>query len=188
VKRFDKKEKLLNKFIFGIYKRKMSDEDVCYTTDQVKKVRTLCIIAIVVWIVLYIILGIFRLPDPYYIFKILLIIPIIILIIAYINAPKLSASVENVIIKFNYISVGLVVIFPLFQWIYANHTCGKPTKAIYLKVLLTGVAFSFISMYDLWFPKSGMIIFKHLKSIAQTFAITLILIALYAYYIISSSI
>ncbi len=171
-----------------IKKERMTDEDICYSPDQVRKVRTLCIIAIIVWIVIYIILGIFRLPDPYYIFKILLIVPIIILIIAFINAPKLSASVENVIIKFNYISVGLVVIFPLFQWIYANNTCGKPTKTIYLKVLLTGVAFSFISMYDLWFPKGDMTLFKHLKSTAQTFAITLILIALYAYYIISSSI
>lgn len=166
----------------------MNSEDICYTTDQVKKVKTLCIIAIIVWIVIYIILGIHTLPDPYYIFKILLIVPIIIFIIAFINAPKLSDNVENVIIKFNYISVGLVVIFPLFQWIYANHTCSKPTRGIYLKVLLTGIAFSFISMYDLWFPKSEMTLFKHIKSISQTYAITLILIALYAYYIISSSI
>ena len=156
------------------------EDNIPYTPQQVKVVRVLYFIAAVFWIWLLIWIGIFKLPDKNGLFKVILIIPLIVFLIAFICAPKLHNKLEGTVIRLNYISVGLVILFPILTWMYNNSNCSG--KSVLLTLSIAGLAFSLLSMFDLWLPDKWIFFLKHWKSICQTLSLGLILASLYFFY------
>ena len=148
-----------------------------YTPSEVKGVRILYVVSAVLWLIVCNTMGIFSLPDPLGLYKFLILLPLAMFAVAAFNATAISRNVENVIIKFNYLSVGLAIVSFLFSK-HVGHSHGP-----FLKIMIFAFFATIASMYDLWLPEKYMVLFKHGKSVLQTFSLTLVLMGLYSYYL-----
>lgn len=141
-------------------------------------VQWVYIIAIVLWIILIIMLRLYEKND--WLCWIMIIIPIILFIIGYINAKDITPDVEGSVFQSDYLSLGLIIIVPLLTWI--NKDYGGDRRR-FIAILVSAVILNLISMIDLWLPARWLSVVKHAKSVLQTMSVFLIIYALYQYYL-----
>lgn len=166
----------------------MSDYGVCYaptfteraykpyTPNKIRYIQTLYIIAGIIWASIILIMGLYR-TDV--IGLIILTIPFIIFIIGYYNASVMTPEIEEIVFKSNYLSVGLLVVIPLFTWLGKHH---DEDRGHFIGIITLGVILSMISLLDFWVKRGWMSVIKHLKSVLQTMALTLFILAFYVFY------
>lgn len=163
-------------------REEISQESRVYDPTEAKGIRVLYVVAGVLWLILCTSLGIFRLPDPLGVYRMLFLLPLIVFAVAMLNAGRISRVVENLIIKFNYLSVGLAIVFPFFSWLFSKY--NGHSRGTFLRIMIAAFFSTILSMYDLWLPERHMHFYKHGKSVLQTFSLTLILMGLYTYYLV----
>lgn len=166
----------------------MSDYGVCYapifndrstkpyTENKIRYIQTLYIIAAIVWASVILIMHLYR-TDV--IGLLILTIPFIIFAIGYYNASVMTPEIEDIIFKTNYLSVGLLVVIPLFTWLGKHHDADR---GHFIGIITLGVVLSMISLLDFWVKRGWMSVIKHLKSVLQTMALTLFILAFYIFY------
>ena len=92
---------------------------------------------------------------------------------------------EDVLYRFNYISIALIIVLPIITWF--NDDMKGAGRAISRKKFMTIVVIALIltllSLMDVWVNQKYLSILRHVKSILQTFSLTLIIYALYTYYL-----
>lgn len=110
---------------------------------------------------------------------IILAIPFLVFILGMITIDSLSPAVEDSLFRHNVLATGLLIILPLLAFITKDF---KGDQTLMIQVVLLAITFSLLSMVDVWIPEKWLSLVQHIKSIFQTFALTLILFSLYLYY------
>lgn len=110
---------------------------------------------------------------------IILAIPFLVFIIGMITIDSLSPAVEDSLFRHNILATGLLIILPLLAFITKDF---RGDQVLMIQVVLLAITFSLLSMVDIWIPEKWLSLVQHIKSIFQTFALTLILFSLYLYY------
>lgn len=115
----------------------------------------------------------------------ILLIPLLVMGISLWNLMYIPARMEEQLFRANYISICVLICVPLLSWVNRDISPDRKHKFIWCVIL--AVIFAIISLYDVWTDSDWQFFTIHFKSIAETFAITLLLYALYSYYIESGS-
>lgn len=148
-----------------------------YSQRRVTGVRIVYILAILLWVI---IVWCLRLYKTSFMGWVILALPIILFGIGFLNAPYLTVEVEDSIFSIGYLSIALVVVLPILVWITKDFTGDRD---MIMGILLIAIIFTMLSLYDIWVRPKWLTVSRHLKSVFQTLALTLLIFALYAYYL-----
>jgi len=148
-----------------------------YSEQQVCYIRCLYAVAILVWVGL---IWLFRLYDVDWVGWVILALPIVVFIIGFVNAWVISPEVEEEIFRANYLSIGLLIVLPLLTCINRDY---KGDRARFTSILVLAIVITMLSMYDVWTKREWLSLMKHAKSVLQTMSLTLLIYALYMFYI-----
>jgi len=159
-------------------KKKLSYIDIKnYSQEKITYVKILYIVFIIIWLIL---IYIFKLFIADYLGWIIITIPIVIFLFGYINANKLTSDVENEVFQANYLSIGLLVVLPLLTWMNKDYNGDKKQ---FTSILVFALIITMCSMFDIWIGIQWLSLIKHLRSCLQTMSLTLLIYALYTYYV-----
>lgn len=148
-----------------------------YGTRKRLTIQIVYIIAAILWAVFITYFGFYRTPKAG---LIILLIPFFVYGLGFINAKELTVDVEDNVFSANYLSVGLLIVLPLLTWMdkRQNHNTTIVTEAMIVSIVL-----SLLSLVDIWVRPKWLSVVKHIKSVIQTAALTLLVFALYMFYI-----
>jgi len=154
--------------------------ETTYSDATIKSLISLYIGAIVVWTVFYYSIGAFHKKQLFY--KLAYFIPLILFGISlyFLTTGDLTNKSEKMMYKTNFLSIGLVIFFPIFSTIVTKY---RGDRQFFITLMISGFIFSLLSLYDVWVSPDYQPILKHLKTILQTFTITLIIIAMYTFHL-----
>ncbi len=152
-------------------------EGPCYEKHEHKNLKVLYIVAIIVWILLLALLCI--LPPKDIIEIVLISIPIIAFLVAIFSIHTITESVEQMMLKANLLTLGLLVALPLINW---AKDVSPESKEMFMKIAATAIILSLLTLIDWWVDKKYLYLLKHIKSIVQTYAIVLLMIGLYKFF------
>lgn len=110
-------------------------------------------------------------------------IPYLAFALNFYNAGKSQETEEINLFQGNFLSIGLIVIVSVMGW-FANMGI-KDNKQIAL--ILLCLALALFSHIDLGVPQEYVIVYRHYRSILQTFSITLFLIVIVNYFTIEEN-
>lgn len=142
-----------------------------------RKIRWLYIISICLWVFL---IGAMELYQTNGLGWLLLAIPIIVFGIGIYNSDDLCTNVEEAMFEADFLSIGLLVVLPLLTWVTRDYQ-GDRKK--FLSLVVVALILTMLSMIDIWVPFRQLYLVKHLKSIFQTTSLSLLMFALYTYYV-----
>lgn len=163
-------------------RRKMSSEDPrkktkTYSQRRVLGVRVVYVLASLLWIG---VIWSLHLYQTTFLGWVILILPLILFTMGFINAPYLTVEVEDSLFSIGYLSIALVIVLPIMVWITKDFT-GDQNRI--MGILLLAIVFAMLSLYDIWVRPKWLTVARHLKSVFQTLALTLLIFALYTYYL-----
>jgi hypothetical protein len=151
-----------------------------YGSRKLKAVQSVYIFSSLFWILLIYLLKLYQ-TDFFGI--LILLIPLVIFTISFINSSNINEEVENNLYKANYLSIGLIIVLPLLTW-FTNDYKGDTQKRIkFISIIIVALTLTLFSLVDIWISKKWYPVVKHVKSVFQTMSITLIIFALYMYYV-----
>lgn len=146
--------------------------DLC---DDLKlKIQLIYVIAIVLWIILIFILDIHKSDWVGWIF---LSIPIIVYSISFSYASGKEHDIADDMFGGDFLSFAFLTIVIIINWSKITRTSH------FFKIILVSAALLMMSLIDVWVDKEKIIIIKIIKSILQTAALSLLIYALYLYYL-----
>jgi len=148
-----------------------------YNKDVVSTVELVYVFGIIIWILLCIILELYK-TD--YIGSFILVLPIIFFIISMFSFKSCVKEIENEIFQYDTLAFGVVIITIFLALRY------KEYSNFFYKLIFVGILLIGLSMIDLWVSKENIIIFKHIKSILQTLGMIIFIYLFYSFYYISS--
>jgi len=152
--------------------------DSCYTHSQKKTVRWVYLLGLIAWIVLVSLYGL--IPSCDAVETLIVFIPVVVFTISYLNIPNINRKVEKYMFKANLLTLGLLVVLPLITWVNARYT---KTRVLFIKLTATAIILSMITLIDVWVTHEYLPVVKHIKSVLQTAAITLLIFGLYRFFI-----
>ena len=152
------------------------DRHKCYGRRKTLYVQLIYLYAVVFWLFLVFYLQAYRVDQ---IGGLILFIPIFTFGIGFLNASALTVEVEEDMFKANFLSIGLLIVLPLLTWMNRDYT-GDRKK--FIAILIGAIIFTMLSLVDIWVRKKWVTLVKHLKSVFQTFSLTLLILGLYLYY------
>jgi len=150
-----------------------------YTPQVVRQVRIFYIVAVLVWLLLVYLLGLF---SHGWGGILIAIIPVVVAVIAFIQCPYLESAREEDIMRANFLSLGLIVAISLFAILEKSYLGERRTFAA---VVLLAVVASLISLMYVWVGPKYLSLTRHFKSYMQTISVTLLIYAVYLYFIYS---
>ncbi len=147
-----------------------------YSRKVTKVVKIVYVASILIW--LLIIWGLKLYQTNFWGFFILG-IPIFFYMVTFFNSSHLTQEVEDRTFAISYISIALLVVIPLVTWVDRNFYGNK----WYLgRIVVAAVVLALISLIDIWVRPKWVSVVKHIKSALQTASLTLLVFALYTYY------
>ena len=144
-----------------------------YSDDVVFEIQLIYIIAAVFWILLIFACSLFQSGFIGWIF---LTIPLIVYGIGFTSVCNHTTDVEDDMFLGNFLSFGFLVTVILINWVKVAD------KKKYFKLLMIALVFIMLSLIDVWVKKKYQIIVKHVRTILQTAALSLLAYVLYLYY------
>lgn len=163
-----------------IIQNKMADEgETIYQEHEIMNIRILYTIAILIWIALIFLLQLYETDSLGYV---IISIPFIMFFISILNAPELSKEVESNMTTVNYLSLALLIIIPILTWLSKDISISHDVRTRFMAVIITALVLVIFTLFDIWIPLRWISYTRHGKSILQTMALTLIVMALYMYY------
>jgi hypothetical protein len=148
-----------------------------YADHQAEWVRWIYVIGIVLWLIICYFLGLF--PGKDWIEWCILFIPIIVFLFAWYAADQVTDTVEDFVGTTNVLALGLIVAMPLMNWVQGK----TEVKKQFTQLLATAIILSLLTLIDIWVPHDKLPILRHAESVLQTMAISLLIFALYRYFI-----
>jgi len=135
------------------------------------------IIAAILWIYLILIFGLsYTNTLGYFILS----IPLWIFLLGFINICLVDKISEKEALSLSYLTVGLIVLFPIIAWFKDSDNSTRRDEAIGL--LIVSVTLILVSSLEFCVNGKWMSLVRHIKSMIQTIAITLIIFALHLYF------
>lgn len=151
----------------------MEDECKHYSKDLSDKLRYIYILAIIGWIILIYILGLLNADILAWFF---LLIPIIVYTINFSSITECNTKTEKELFKADFLSIAFLTAIILIN---GNRNGDK--RHVF-KLLFIAIILLILSLIDFWLPSELLILNKHIKSIFQTAALSLLVYTLYIYY------
>jgi hypothetical protein len=147
-----------------------------YTPGKALSIQITYIIGVLFWIFLVYMTGLYQ---TNLLGLLILSIPIFVFGFGFISARHLTVEVEECLFSANSLSIGLVILLPLLTELDKAYNRNRQlvTRSIILAVVL-----AMFSLIDVYVQPKYLSISKHVKSILQTLALTLLVYALYMYY------
>lgn len=142
-----------------------------YTLEEIRRIRNVYLIGIMVWIF---IAWIICIPSTC-IEVIILLVPVVLFFLDYINLPDIEQETEDAVFADNYLSISLLVVIPFFT----NTMGSKPREPRILSIVIFAIGLLLLSILDIWVPRSYLGMVKHIKTMFQTSGLILVLFALY---------
>lgn len=142
-----------------------------YTSEEIRRIRNVYLIGIMIWIF---IAWIICMPKNC-IEVIILLIPVVLFFMSYINITEVEQETEDTVFEDNYLSISLLVVVPFF-----TNTLGKhPKEPRIYSIVIFAIGMLLLSILDVWVPKSYLSTIKHIKTMFQTGGLTLVLFSLF---------
>lgn len=140
--------------------------------------RIIYIFGIVLWLSIVVYIKLLPCDDIYEWGLVLL--PIILFIIAFVSIDRINEHVENFNFNYSLLTISLAVVVPLLGWMASKY---KGDKKAFMKMCILAIFFSMLATLDVWVSGDNLCIVKHTKSILQTIGVSLILIAIYKFFL-----
>lgn len=154
------------------------EPETMYSDETIQRLTILYIGATILWTIVYYYLGGFSRRHSFYIWAYF--IPLVLFGISVYSLRHITTQSERILYKTNFLSIGLIIFFPLFSSIVTKY---RGDTQFFIMLMVAGFVFSLISLYDVWLSPEYQPIIKHTKTILQTYTITLIVVAMYTFYI-----
>jgi len=151
-----------------------------YGTRKTRAVQSLYVISALLWIALILLLGLYRTDRAGIL---ILSLPLFVFAFGFINSGSLSVEVEEDMSKANYLSIGLLVVLPLLTYLNNDYKGSAEKRRHFMTIIIVALILTMLSLVDIWVKKKWITLMKHIKSILQTASLTLIIFALYIYYV-----
>lgn len=148
-----------------------------YDENQTQIIRWIYLGAIIIWVVICYLLGLF--PVSGLIETCILLVPIIVFLLAWIYVDRVTDTVENFVGSTNVLTLGLIIAMPLMNWV--NGQWGERKQ--FSEILATAIILSLLTLIDFWVPHDSICIVRHMESAMQTMAIALLIFGLYRFFI-----
>jgi MFS family permease len=148
-----------------------------YHSVQVKWIKWIYLIAIVLWLVICFLLKL--LPGRDWIEWGIIALPIALFALGWFFADEISEEVENYMFKTNVLTLGLIIAMPLLNWVADRHS----NRRQFTEIMAVAIILSMITLLDVWVGHDKLCIVRHAESALQTMAITLLIFALYRYFV-----
>lgn len=147
-----------------------------YSQSKARAISILYIAMILFWFVLVIVLG---LTDTDGLGYFILLIPVFFYGLGYFNSSNLTVEVEEKTYSVAFISLALLVVIPLVTWVNKNFYGNKWYLS---RIVVVAVILALISLIDIWVRPKWLSFVRHFKSALQTASLTLLVFAIYTYY------
>ncbi len=159
----------------NIKQERITDHSDCekYSEETVTKIRIILVSSVVLWIILVIWLKVIRKDVLIIVF---ILIPIVLAIVGFINAPKIDKNCEKLVLRTNVVTIGILAAAIISQW---NHLKNNVDKREFYKFLATAFVLLMISVLDVWADEEDRTLITHAKVSIQGISITLLIIAVY---------
>ncbi len=144
-----------------------------YHKNVILTIRGLYVLATIIWIII-VYWGRFYKTDM--LGKFILIIPIVMFLISFSNVESHTKKVSANMLKGNILSFMFLTVSLLINWLKIGDR-----KKIY-RAMIISIIFVTISLLDFWVNDKDYIYIIHIKTMAQTIALTLLTYALYIRY------
>lgn len=112
-------------------------------------------------------------------FAFILLIPLIVFFITFLYLENVSPVVEENMSKTNYLSVGIILTFPLLSWMVKEH---EGDKKHFITLAIVALILSLVTFIDIWVPENRLSIYRHFRSSFQVMSVCLFIYALVVYY------
>lgn len=153
-----------------------------YCQLRIKTVRAWYLFAMVLWIALLSALQVtMYLRDT--VFAWISMMPLIVFTLAFASAENLETETEQALMKYNTLTLGLVIVLPLLTWISDRFSGRGIHRKQYIGILVTALVFAMLALVDVWVPHRWISLETHIRSSLQTMALGLLIIALYLFYL-----
>ena len=173
-------QKSYTEHITGIHPDKLRIiKDTRYTDDIVITIRFLYMTFILIWILIVMSMKLYIHSDC--IGVLILIFPILIFGINFFTCEFLDERSESSLFQINYLTVGLLMMFPLINWITRDNI-EFAEKKMFPKTMFTGLILIVISIIDIWVPPKWLPVVLHYKSAMVTISLVMILHGFYSFY------
>jgi hypothetical protein len=112
-------------------------------------------------------------------FSFILFIPLIAFFISFLYLEDVSPAVEENMSKTNFLSVGIILTFPILSWMVKEHNGDKKH---FITLAIVALVLSLVTFIDIWVPENRLSIYRHIKSSFQVMSVCLFIYALIVYY------
>lgn len=129
------------------------------------------VISIIVWMILFYLLGLYKYGLGMIIFGL---IPILVLGVAIANAGEVEIEQDASLFQID--TLALLGVFVFLAW----NQSENEDRTFWIALLL-GIIFTLIASFDLWVKKKWLPVVKHIRSVLTTLGISLILVSIYLY-------
>lgn len=150
-----------------------------YDPLRVSRVRWVYIISILIWILIVAFFGFY---CSYGLAILILLLPLVLFGVGFYNASTLDRAAEESMLRVNCLSVGLLIVLPLLAWMTRGYNGDRKH---FLSLIVVAIILSMLSMFDVWVGVGWQSVVIHIKSCLQTMALTLLIYALFIYYVSS---
>lgn len=152
-----------------------------YGRRKTHLIQALYILAATLWIGLCYYLELYR-TD--WVGILILVLPLLVFLVSYSNADSLSIEIEEEMFRYDYLTIGLLIAFPLLTWMSKDY---QGDKRHFIRVIVVAIMFTLLAIFDVWVKRKWVTVVKHTKSIFQTAAVALLIYAFYNYYVKKST-
>ena len=152
-----------------------------YKECKIFNIQSLYLLSSVFWLFLIFILLLFRTNWSGWL---ILLLPIFVYGFGFYNASFITVEVEKTLFSGTYLTIGLLIILALLTW-FSNNISKIPFTVYrkYMMIIVISLFFLVLTIIDVWVRPEWVSYLKHLKSILQTAALTLVLYLLNSFYI-----
>lgn len=147
-----------------------------YAIDTVRKIQIGYIIGAILWIIIF--FWISRCCTDL-ISWIFLFVPLFVFAFSFWGVGHLKVHLESEMFQGNYLAFGLLIVSIIIN---VNSQISPHRKLIFIRILLFAFILIMFSLIDLWISPGHFTLLKHIRSMCQTAALTLLALALYLYY------
>ena len=147
-----------------------------YTPGKALSIQIAYLVSAIAWIFLIYAVGFYNTSLLGFL---ILGIPLVVFAFGFVSARHLTVEVEECLFSANSLSIGLVILLPLLTEIDKTYNRNRQvvTRAIIIAIVL-----AMFSLIDIWVSPKYLSLTKHVKSILQTCALSLLIFGLYMYY------
>jgi len=153
----------------------------CYPPTTIRYIQIAYLIGAILWILLF-----FWISNPCFDFWswLFLFIPLLVFGIDFWNVAHIPTTIDSEMFQGNYITYGLLIVTIIINW---NSDLSPGHKLVFIQLVFLAFVLIMFSLIDLWIGYPHLALHKHVRSILQTMALTILALSLYLYYLFFSS-